>query len=446
MKTIFITSFNPFILRNILETKVLPGISLNGNTRIVVFVPDYKKKFFIEKIKKENILIEGVEVQKISKQDIIFRYLNGSIINTKRLRIRHSEVFLKDRNIKNYIASVILGYLGYLPLIKKIIQFFDYKTINKTKFKHYFDTYKPDLVFSTDIFHNDDVHFLAEARYRKIKTIGMVRSWDNITNKGLFRVNPDKLIVHNDYIKKEVQRYQVFSNKNIFVSGIPQFDYYLKEYKPVDRVDYFKGIGLDPNNKTILFAPHGERFHHTDWEILQFFKESLLQDIQVIVRFPPNDVVNLNTFVPDSRFFIRQTGKGFLDRGPKDNEVEFSDTKSLADDLYFSDVVINYGSTISIDAAVFNKPVILVAFDGKEKLPYIKSVRRFFDYDHVKALVNYGFVEVVDSKKELLSGIIFYLENRKINENGRKKLIEDQVYKIDGLSCNRVAEYINKNL
>lgn len=446
MKTIFVTSFNPFILRNILETEVLSGISSKEDTRIVVFIPDYKKDFFTQKINGKNIFIEAVEVQKIKKQDIIFRYLTGSIINTKRLKIRHLEVFFKDRKIKNYLVSLLLGYAGYLPLIKKIVQFLDFKTINKTKFSDYFEKYKPSLVFSTDVFHNDDVYFLAEAIHRKIKTIGMVRSWDNITNKGLFRVNPDKLIVHNNYIKNNVLKYQNFSRKNMFISGLPQFDYYFKNYKLSSREEYFKGVGLSSEKKTILFAPHGERFHHTDWQIMQILKDDLPEDIQFIIRFPPNDSVNLRDFIPDARFFIRKTGKSFPSREFKDNEVEFSDTKSLADDLYFSDIVINYGSTISIDAVVFNKPVILIAFDGVEKLPYIRSVKRFFDYDHVKSLTDTGFGRVANSKEELLNYISLYLNNFNLDKIGRKRLLDEQVYSLDGYSGKRIADYIMKNL
>jgi CDP-glycerol glycerophosphotransferase (TagB/SpsB family) len=443
MKTIFITSFNPFISRNILETDVLKELRKKKDLRIVIFVPDYKKDFFCRKFVSENIIIETIKTLSIDRQDIIFRFLTGFIINTKRLRIRHLELLDKNKKIVNFILSKFLIIFGYLPFVKKIIQRIDFKTISKTKFESFFNNYKPDLVFSTDIFHNDDVHFLAEAKRRKIKTIGMVRSWDNITNKGLFRIKPDKLIVHNNAVKLEAIRYENILDNDIFVSGIPQFDYYFKDFIPSNRNDFFKRIGLDENKKTILVAPHGKRFHNTDWQLLDILKKELPKEVQFIVRFPPNDTIDLKNFESDSRFFIEKTGVEFPGKNFKDNEVEFSDTKSLTDDLYHSDLVINYGSTISIDAVVFDKPVIIVAFDGYEKLPYIRSVIRFLDYNHVISILKTGFCKIAKRKEDLIKYIHMYLSDSSADSIGRKILIEEQIYNTDGNSGKRIANYIN---
>ena len=48
MTTIFITSFNPFIGRNILSTDVLGVLRKEDDLRIAVFVPDYKTAYFKE--------------------------------------------------------------------------------------------------------------------------------------------------------------------------------------------------------------------------------------------------------------------------------------------------------------------------------------------------------------------------------------------------------------
>ena len=48
----------------------------------------------------------------------------------------------------------------------------------------------------------------------------------------------------------------------------------------------------------------------------------------------------------------------------KDRDLSHKDDVRLADSLYYSDVVISGPSTIMIDGAVFNKPIILINFDG----------------------------------------------------------------------------------
>ena len=60
-KTIFISSFNPFILRNILVGDALKTLKESNDTRVVIFVPDYKADFFRREIGAANITIEGIK-------------------------------------------------------------------------------------------------------------------------------------------------------------------------------------------------------------------------------------------------------------------------------------------------------------------------------------------------------------------------------------------------
>lgn len=444
MKTLFITSFNPFISRNILSTDVLGVLSEKKDLRVVILVPDYKVNYFKEKFARGNVIIEGFKVQQVDRQDVIFRFLTGSVVSTSRLKIRHKELLEKKKEHLKYFVSRIISHLSFRS-VKKLIQFFDYLTIDKNKFESLLKKYKPDVVFSTDIFHNDDIHLVAEAKAKGIKTISMVRSWDNITNKGLFRIAPEKLVVHNEVIKNQAVKFGAFNGGNIFVSGIPQFDEYVNG-KRTPREDFFRRIGLNPLKKTILIAPHGERFHHTDWQLIKILADNLSGDFQFIVRFPPNDTVNLHDFKPDERFYIEKPGVTFKEGRYNDREIKAEDTKTLADDIFHSDVLINYGSTVTIDAIALNKPAIIVAFDGWENLPYIKSVRRFLDYDHVKLLTGTGAAKIAHNKEELLEQIYNYIKDPTIDSTNREKLKKEQIWSLDGKAGERIANFILENI
>ena len=76
-KTIFISAFNPFILRNVLIGSFLPELTKNI-FKIVVLVPDYKKEFFQKELSDHKLIIEGVRSGRISRQDTIFRFVNSS--------------------------------------------------------------------------------------------------------------------------------------------------------------------------------------------------------------------------------------------------------------------------------------------------------------------------------------------------------------------------------
>ena len=315
-------------------------------------------------------------------------------------------------------------------------------TISKTKFAVYFDKYKPDLIFSTDIFHVVDVHFLAEAKSRGVKTVSMIRSWDNITNKGLFRIEPDKLIVHNEVIKQEALQYESIGGDNIFVSGMPQFDLYVQRPR-IPKAQFFKEVGLDPDKKTIFVAPHGNRFYQDDWFLLDFLKEL---PYQYIIRLPPNDTVNFSGFSPTKNFYIDDPGQQFKKDVYRDREMDLEDSTRLADELFYSDLVINYGSTITVDAVFFDKPAIIVAFDANESRPYLKNVRRFLDFSHINKMLKTQCCKIAYSKSDLVDYIKSYLENPALDKDGRTRLREAQVYRTDGKSGEAIAQFLIQHL
>lgn len=276
----------------------------------------------------------------------------------------------------------------------------------------------------------------------------MVRSWDNITNKGLFRVRPDYLLVNNEIIKEEAIKYEDINPERVVVVGMPQFDYYLNEPRS-SRDDFFRRIHLNPKKKLIMFSPHGARFHDTDWQIMEILKkaraskEILEEGVQFLVRFPPNDDVPLGDFAPDENFFIDRPAKVFSGGLYRDQELDKSAMIHLADSLFYSDIIVTYNSSIIIDAAAFNKPTIGVFFDGWEKKSDIyRSVARFMEYDHTQYILKTGGLWVTRDRKELIKAINAYLKNPYYDSDGRKKILETQTAGFDGRSGKKIADFL----
>ncbi|TSC89646.1 MAG: hypothetical protein G01um10143_136 [Parcubacteria group bacterium Gr01-1014_3] len=444
MKTLFLTSFNPFISRNILSTDVFKQLRTRSDLRIVLFVPDYKVDYFKQRFALPNIVIEGIVVERNNRQDVIFSYFGSSLVDSATLAIHKREKLSRDKNYFKFLLSFVLRkIIGKFNFFKKIIRFFDLATINTSALTKYFDQYKPQAVFATDVFNNDDVHFLAAAKKKGVRTIGMIRSWDNVTTKGVFRVKPNKLITHNEIIKGEVIRENDFLSENLFVSGIPQFDRYLQS-KRLSREEFFKKIGLDPNKKLIMFSPFGNRFFKLDWQIIEILKEL---NQQVLVRLTPNDKVPLENLKPDPLIYVDQPGHQFRSDYLRDTELDERDLDWLADSLYYSDVVVACGTSIVLDAAVFDKPSVLIYFDGFEKnLSYIHSARKNMDFDHVRLVLNKKGARMARSKEELLANVRDFLEHPEADQQYRQSVLKEQAWKLDGGAGVRIAQFIFNNL
>ena len=115
----------------------------------------------------------------------------------------------------------------------------------------------------------------------------------------------------------------------------------------------------------------------------------------------------------------------------------------LANLLYHADVVVTGASTITIDAAVLDRPVINVAFDGKHTLPEHQSIRKnYFRFTHYIALVKTKGMRLVFSEGELIGWIKKYLANPSLDKEERKQMVHDFVGFTDGRSVERIVSAV----
>jgi len=456
-RTIFITSFFGLSARNILSTKVLDLLSENLDTKVVILAPrekqeDYQRHFaagrnnvVVEGVLLKDAVVKGIKLDTAanSKLERLFfsLALNSLDTNSKKV-IRIEERHNKGRYLQTFIHW-ILAKLSNFKIFRKAIRYFDQMLLPKIRFAEYFDKYRPDLVFATDIYNEHDVQLMREARARKIPIVGMVRSWDNITTHGLNRLVPDKLIVNTPRIKDEAVRYCDTEPENIFVAGIPHYDHYLSE-KRISREKLFKELNLDPNKKTILFAPPSDIYTKNNPVAVNVIKEvAKLDGIQLIIRLYVVGEVNLGDIKPIS-------GKIAIDAPPRHLSFVSADLTPkqdahLADLLYHSDVAAVFASTLVIDAAALRKPIIYIGFDGEPK-PYWKSLRQYYDFDHQRHILSTGGVRLAGDMKEFVGMVKNYLNNSGLDSEGRRRLAEEYCWKLDGKSGERLGNFLTNEL
>lgn len=445
-KTIFITSFQGLISR-ILESGILDSLQKSGNIRVVIFVPDFKKEYFLKTFgDRKNVFIEGIDQKNLSKITYMYQRMTFVLLDTKTMRLTRRSF----RGYKHYwqflIAQFVASVFGGRRAIRRLFRVINYYFSGKLIFNQYFDKYKPDLIFSTDIKHILDAQMLIEAKKRRIFTIGMVRSWDYLTGKGITRVIPNKMIVHNETIKEEAKKYADMKEKDIFVSGLPHFDPYVN-YKRTEREIFFKKLNIDKSKRILLYAPWGDKFADMDWQFLKMFSDAVKEnrlpsDLVLLVRLPPGDTMELKDFKLPSNIIIDSPGVKFGERHRKTNEMNLGDLLHLADSIFYSEVLIAPPSTMVIDSAVFDKPIIIMAFDGYKKKGYYEGVTHYFDFCHIKNLIDTGGSSLAKSENELIELVNKYIKNPKYESEGRKRIIQKQCFKLDGKSSERVANYL----
>ena len=446
MKTILIPIFHGHIARNILRTDVL--LELKKKVNVVLIVPVFKKDLYEKEFESDRVSIVAAPTIKFSRLDRFFRRFYYYFVYTQTVKIVQQEQFLLNGRKFRYIWSRIwTSFFGYSKLLRQIVRWLDQLLVKDTLFVPIFDHYKPDLVFIPSLTSDDESLVLREAKRRHISIVGMFRSWDTITvNKGNLRVFPDKIIVHTKLLKEDVVKYTDYPKDKIEVMGMSHFDYYLTGMR-ISREKFFEQIGGSPTRRTIYFMPIGLSDQSEDKYMLALLESWVKSDpaftnTQLMLSSHPNATKPIDYAAPETLLIKFPGVMNFPGGKPTDREIIKGDMEMMASAIYHSDVVVNYQGTTSIDAVAFDKPVINIAFDATKEKPYLKSVRRFYDFTHYQPILESGGVRLARSTDGLRRGILEYLDNPTKDQEGRKRIVKEQVFKYDGKASERTANAI----
>lgn len=449
MKTVFIPIFQGVEARNILRTDIFKFLKQQNQLRIVLFVSDWnREKYFKKEVSGENIFFEVFDHYQNPTFNKIFTFLKLSLTRTKTIDLRRKEAFLGSNRYFSYFLYLFLSrFFAYKPW-RRLIRWLDWKLVRDRNFVEVFDKYQPDLVFLAHIFGDEETSMLRQARKRGIKSMAFINSWDKITSRCMVRLLPDKMIVHNEIVKKEAIKYADMPPENIEIVGVPNCDIFVNA-KPSRKEEFCAKVGLDAKKKILMFCPLGKRYSDIDAEIINIIsdfkiKNLLPGDVQILVRFPPNDIVDLSKIKNKELLTFYQPGVRFTTESERrvDWDMNEKDIQLLLDSLFHSSLLVCQASSLSIDASIFNKPIINFQIKSETGVKPPRDGNWLYELSHYQPILQSGGVRRVTGKEELLEWINKYLNNSEIDSAGRKKIVAEQCWKLDGQAGKRTAEFI----
>lgn len=457
MKTIFIAIAFGTSVRDVLRNDVFQKLKQQSNLKIVIIALEANNIKFREEFAGNNVFFEPLLRYRPSLIERILLLFHKAILREKCRSIdlgnTSGETF--TLNLMTPIAKLVKFFLGG---DKGVLRFLDgaYKNLTKKDlYKETFAKYRPDLVIVTRVLsYSMDYPVLKRAAEENVPIVSLISSWDNLTSKGFFPFSISSLVVWNAVIKEEAIDLFLFPKEKIYISGIPRYDLFFQRKGFGSKEDFFKRFGLDLNKKLITYGTGSSTTGKTKLdpispqsEIVEFIAENLnilSEDAQLLVRLHPQ--AN-----PEEYSRLREYENVILHIPGKkssfhDRLFHLRDDIELGESMLYSDVVVNYGSTITIDAAVFDTPVVCVNFDFRGKRPYKYSMTRLYEFDHFKKLIDIGGVKLPKSREQLLEAIDNYIKDPSIDKIGRAKIINQQCHFKDGKSGERVANHIIKLL
>ena len=114
----------------------------------------------------------------------------------------------------------------------------------------------PDLMLVAHVVLLDggEAEYLRAAKRLGIRTAFPVRGWDNLTNKGLIRDVPDRVLVWNEPQAKEAEEMHGIPPDRIRITGAPKCDPLFSWAPRRSREEFCAEVGLRPDRAVVLYV------------------------------------------------------------------------------------------------------------------------------------------------------------------------------------------------
>lgn len=447
MKVVFLFISNFVYSSDLLRTEYIKYLS--SKYKVVVFMPpeafcEDNKPYF----KAENITYVSWGLKFPKFWNLFGKFLRYSMIRKydfEPVVIRNRENGMKDwrRKFLRIVSYVLPEKFWTNSLFTKLELFF---LPQSKEFDEKIKEYKPSLLLTaTPGFSHFDAEAILLAKKAGLKTASINFSWDNLHNGGMHFRHPDYLIVWNEIIKNTAMREYGYPQEKVFVSGTMRFDPYFKNIPgEKTREEFLKAKDLDPNEKTILITTVTKGNYPDEHlllgELLKVRDEGKFGGFpNILVRMHPKEnFSNFKTYL-DSKIknlHVEFPGRLLSKEMGTRIEIQEEDIANLKNTLKYSDVSINYLSTMTLESFIFDKPVVNINFPDK--------YHRGYTFRHYKPIVDANAVFLSKSFEDFVSDINLCLKDKDIKQKERHIIFDEFIHFKDGLSYKRNADFLDK--
>ncbi|WP_309609234.1 hypothetical protein [Flavobacterium sp.] len=397
------TKFDLILFHNF-DSQSITEIKKNTTILNEITIPEYKESI------KEKFLRELICLARLK--------YNSEITKNKSLLTNwnwNQKTFSKKIFYKT-IEAISIFYKKYSNILKLEIRY--QKAIRKNIFykeiKSILEKENPLGIFCSHQRGLKMATIFAAAADLAIPTSTVIYSWDNLP-KARLALRADQYLVWSDFMKKEMKLYYPeISQDKVIVTGTPQFEFYENKDNIIDKEIFYKNYNLDFNKKVICFSGNDEKSSPDDPKYLEDVAKEIANSgfenkYQILFRRCPVDLSGrFDKVIHKYAGLIKEATPLWYFNDAKNWTTiypTFEDVKLLASTAFYSDVVINVGSTMAFDFAMYDKPCIFIHYDQEEKLDVRWSTETIYQFQHFRSMPNKKAVIWLDNKREIIDKI-----------------------------------------
>jgi hypothetical protein len=361
----------------------------------------------------------------------------------------------RERPLRHALLRALNVALGRWSLVRRAWLALERILIPGHEFDIVFRRHTPSVVIAASYGTEPvTIRLLRAARRSGVPSITIVPSFDNLTSKGIIAEQADRMIVWNDTMRREATELHDVPPERIAACGPVQFDIYADRSRWASHSSVWSAHGLDTARPTIVVGTITPAYFPYNRHIIEIVAEAieagrLGRNSQVLVRVHPQAVrdavfgddlagyEDLCRRYPFVRLNVPEVRRwGTISPPPK------NDIAVLATILAHAAAVVVPASTLAVDAAMVDTPIIGVAFDGKTVQPPELSVARYYDFTHYKPVTASGAIAIARSADELIAAVATAIRDRSVNAEGRRRLVSSLVGERSGTAAACIVEQI----
>ncbi len=354
------------------------------------------------------------------------------------------------------MAQPVIFILRYSRLARRFYMYLQNRFLTPDIYGELFEKYQPDLALSSTCGWRIDRYFLREANRHKVTTAVFTLGWDNPSANGIPGAYVDYVNVWSKIHKWELNAGIDWPLERIHVGGMPLYDNYLSKKWIVSRSEYFKMHGIDPYKKLLAYVATALSIT-PNLHLIEILAEmvsdgSLETPSQLLIRLHPNHFRDVERYAQE-REAIYELAKHYPDihvvapRPLAGTVLRYSgeDFEEKASMLAHCDVMISIFSTMVLEAALHDKPVVSACIDTPEGWPenFWIPLSEIPGWPTAKRVNDCGAARTAFTKEDMTAHLNAYLSDPSLDAAGRRKFIEQELTYLEvGQATQKTADYL----
>jgi len=332
--------------------------------------------------------------------------------------LRERFFHLQKRHVSLQTMHALARVLRFTPELVKdaadaMLQRHDERTPPHATSTNLLDQVEPDCIVVTPLVHfaSTQVDLVKAGRQRGIPTMLAVASWDNLTNKGRLKVQPDRVAVWNQAMAREAEAFHRVPADRIRITGAPVFDSWFDCSSARTRHGFLVSLGLDPTRPLLVYtcssssiAGPAEHVLIKKWlAAVRTSPASSMRHANVLIRPHPMNRASWREVTRiDAHGHSRWKRAVVWPLQPK-HPTDPASRAGFFDTLFHADAIVGLNTSAMLEALILGRPVL--TFLGHECA--VSQTRNL----HFQHLAESGCVYQADTLHEHIAQLTEVLEH-----------------------------------